>query len=106
MCFLASFYWLIDVKGSQWWTKPFVVYGVNAITVFFLTGLIPRILGMIKIDKIDGGTINLQNWLYKNGIASIFSNPYNASLAGALIVVIIWLGILWVMYEKKMIVKV
>ena len=106
MCFLASFYWLIDVKGSQWWTKPFVVYGVNAITVFFLTGLIPRILTMIRIDKIDGGTINLQNWLYKNGIASIFTNPYNASLAGALTVVIIWLGILWVMYEKKMIVKV
>jgi predicted acyltransferase len=106
MCFLASLYWIVDVKGSQWWTKPFVVYGVNAITVFFLTGLIPRILRMIKISNADGGSMNLQNWLYKNGIAPLFSNPYNASLVGALAVVIIWLGILWVMYDKKMIVKV
>ncbi len=31
----AALYWLIDVKGYQQFTKPFVVYGVNAITVFF-----------------------------------------------------------------------
>jgi predicted acyltransferase len=106
LCFLASFYWLIDVKGYQRWTKPFVVYGVNAITVFFLTGLIPRILRMIKIKMPNGDEVNSQTWMYKNLIVSIFSNPYHASLVGALTVITIWLGILWVMYDKKMIVKV
>lgn len=106
LCFLASFYWLIDVKGYQKWTKPFVVYGVNAITVFFLSGLIPRILRMIKVTGSNGNETNLQTWMYKNGIVPLFSNPYDASLAGALAVVIIWLGILWMMYEKKVIVKV
>ena len=106
LCFLASFYWLIDVKGYQRWTKPFVVYGVNAITVFFLTGLIPRILRMIKITNAKGEEVNSQTWMYKNLIVSVFSNPYHASLVGALTVITIWLGILWVMYEKKMIVKV
>ncbi len=106
LCFLASFYWLIDVKGYQRWTKPFVVYGVNAITVFFLTGLIPRILRMIKIKMPNGDEVNSQTWMYKNLIVSVFSNPYHASLVGALTVITIWLGILWVMYDKKMIVKV
>jgi predicted acyltransferase len=106
LCFLASFYWLIDVKGYQRWTKPFVVYGVNAITVFFLTGLIPRILRMIKITNAKGEEVNSQTWMYKNLIVSVFSNPYHASLVGALTVITVWLGILWVMYEKKMIVKV
>jgi len=106
ICFLASFYWLIDVKGYQKWTKPFVVYGVNAITVFFLSGLIPRILRMIKIADSNGEQINSQTWLYKNWIAVFFSNPYHASLVGAITVIAIWLGILWVMYEKKVIVKV
>ena len=106
LCFLASFYWLIDVKGYQRWTKPFVVYGVNAITVFFLSGLIPRILRMIKIANAKGEEVNSQTWMYKNWIASVFSNPYHASLVGAFTVIIIWLGILWVMYEKKIIVKV
>jgi predicted acyltransferase len=106
LCFLASFYWLIDVKGFQRWTKPFVVYGVNAITVFFLTGLIPRILRMIKITNSSGEQVNSQTWMYKNLIVSVFPNPYHASLVGALTVITIWLGILWVMYEKKMIIKV
>jgi predicted acyltransferase len=106
LCFLASFYWLIDVKGYQRWTKPFIVYGVNAITVFFLSGLIPRILRMIKIVSADGKEVNSQTWMYKNLIVPMFSNPYHASLAGALTVILIWLGILWAMYEKKMIVKV
>ena len=30
---LAMFYWLIDVKGYTKWSKPFVIYGMNAITV-------------------------------------------------------------------------
>lgn len=106
VCFLASFYWLIDVKGYQKWTKPFVVYGVNAITVFFLSGLIPRILRMIKITDVNGEQVNSQTWMYKNWIVSVFPNPYHASLAGALTVIAIWLGILWAMYDKKMIVKV
>ncbi|MBC7407389.1 MAG: DUF1624 domain-containing protein [Arcicella sp.] len=106
LCFLASFYWIIDVKGYQRWTKPFVVYGVNAITVFFLSGLIPRILRMIKITNAKGEEVNSQTWIYKNWIASVFSNPYHASLVGALTVITIWLGILWIMYEKRIIVKV
>lgn len=106
LCFLASFYWLIDVKGYQKWTKPFVVYGVNAITVFFLSGLIPRIMRMIKITMANGDEVNSERWMYKTLIAPMFENPYNASAAGALTVVIIWLGILWAMYEKKVIVKV
>lgn len=51
---LALCYWLIDVQGYKKGTKPFVVYGVNAITVFFLSGLIPRILTMIKVNMPDG----------------------------------------------------
>src|SRR5690606_10623690 len=33
---LALLYWLIDVKGYRKFTRPFVVYGINAITVFFV----------------------------------------------------------------------
>ncbi|MFN8354355.1 MAG: heparan-alpha-glucosaminide N-acetyltransferase domain-containing protein [Spirosomataceae bacterium] len=106
MCFLASLYWLIDLQGYQKWTKPFVVYGVNAITVFFLSGLIPRMMGLIKIQVADDEKIGLQQWLFQNGIAPLFSNPYHASLAGAITFILIWLGILWWMYNKKVFIKV
>lgn len=106
MCMLASLYWLIDLQGYKRWTKPFVVYGMNAITVFFLSGLIPRMMGLIKIQVADDEKIGLQQWLYQTLIAPLFSDPYHASLAGAITFILIWLGILWWMHSKKVFVKV
>lgn len=102
---LALCYWLIDVQGYKKGTKPFVVYGVNAITVFFLSGLIPRILTMIKVNMPDGSTVNSREWMYETFFSPYFS-PINASLAGAVTFILIWLGILWWMYNKKIIIKV
>ena len=102
---LALCYWLIDVQGYKKGTKPFVVYGVNAITVFFLSGLIPRILTMIKVNMPDGSTVNSREWMYETFFSPYFS-PINASLAGAVTFILIWLGILWMMYNKKIIIKV
>lgn len=102
---LALCYWLIDVQGYKKGTKPFVVYGVNAITVFFLSGLIPRILTMIKVNMPDGTTVNSREWMYETFFSPYFS-PINASLAGAVTFILIWLGILWWMYSKKIIIKV
>lgn len=102
---LALCYWLIDVQGYKKGTKPFVAYGVNAITVFFLSGLIPRILTMIKVNMPDGTIVNSREWMYETFFSPYFS-PINASLAGAITFILIWLGILWFMYNKKIIVKV
>jgi len=101
----ALCYWLIDVQGYKGATKPFVVYGVNAITVFFLSGLIPRILMLIKVNMPDGSTLNAKEWMYETFFTPYFS-PINASLASAITFILIWLGILWWMYNKKIIIKV
>lgn len=102
---LAFCYWIIDVHRYNRFTTPFVVYGVNAITVFFLSGLIPRILNMIKIRGSDGTDTGLQSWLYTTYFSSNFS-PLNASLAWAISFILFWLVVLWVMYRKNIIIKV
>jgi predicted acyltransferase len=102
---LALCYWLIDVQGFKKGTTPFVVYGINAITVFFLSGLIPRILTMIKVNMPDGTVLTSREWLYESFYSPYFS-PINASLAGAVTFMLIWLGILWWMYSRKIIIKV
>jgi predicted acyltransferase len=102
---LALCYWLIDVQGYKKGTTPFVVYGINAITVFFLSGLIPRILTMIKVNMPDGNVLTSREWLYESFYSPYFS-PINASLAGAVTFILIWLGILWWMYSRKIIIKV
>jgi len=37
---LALFYWVIDVLGFRRWAFPFIVIGVNAITIYFLVEVV------------------------------------------------------------------
>ncbi len=101
---LAMSYWLIDVNKYDRFTKPFVVYGVNAITVFFLSGLMPRIVNMIKID-LDGEKVGALSYVYKAWFAPNFT-PINASLFYAIAFVLFWYVILWIMYKRNIIIKV
>ncbi|MDX6182008.1 DUF5009 domain-containing protein [Flavobacterium sp. Fl-77] len=106
--FLTFFYYIIDIKNRQKGTQLFVIWGVNPMIVFFGSGIIPRMLSMITFEnpkEIDA-TINLQNYLYQYWIVPFFTNPMMASLAGALVYVLIWFGILWVFYKNKLIFKV
>ncbi len=111
MIFLAVCYQLIDVWGAsvarrRVWAMPFVAYGVNAITVFFLSGLIPRVMNMIKLPQPDGSELGLKEVLYQTAFVPYFADPRNASLAGAVTFVVIWGVILWWMYRKNVIIKV
>ncbi len=103
--FLGICYWFIDIKGYKWWTKPFVVYGLNAITVFFLSGIVGRLMNMIKVGAANGDTLSLKTYLYNNFFLS-WLQPINASLAWALCYVIIWLGLMWILYARKIFIKV
>ncbi len=103
-------YWLIDVKGYSKWTKPFVVYGTNAITVFVASGLMAKLMGMIRWQigtTAEGDPIqtSVSGWLYKNIFLSVFTD-YNASLAFALTYVVFWGAIVWWMHNKKIFIKI
>lgn len=103
--FLAMCYWLIDVKGYTKWTKPFVVYGMNAIAAYFLSEIIERALYIPKVMDASGRMIDLRVYLY-NVLFASWLPGLNASLAWALSFVIILCGIFWILYAKKIFIKV
>ncbi len=106
---LGVLYFIIDVMDFDFWTKPFVIFGVNPMLVFFFSGIIPRALNMIKIaqpENIENPETGLVAWLYGHWIMPFFSEPKNASLAGALTYLLIWFIILVLFDKKKMIFKV
>ena len=102
---LALCYWLIDVQCYKRITKPFVVYGVNAITVFFLAGLMPRVLNLIKFSNGDGTKSALLEKIYATFYTPFFS-PINASLLWAITYVLGFYVLLYFMYKKNIIIKV
>ncbi|MDB5120732.1 MAG: hypothetical protein JWN56_1950 [Sphingobacteriales bacterium] len=102
---LAFCYWIIDVNHYKSVTRPFVVFGVNAIAVFFLSAILPQLINLIKVTTPGGIKLGLIPYAYQTFIIPYFS-PVNASLVYAVTFVLIWLLILWMMYNKKIIIKV
>ena len=102
---LALCYWSIDIKGITRWTKPFIIFGVNALALYVFSGLMARVLGYIPAQKMDGTPGDLKNWLYEHLFATWLS-PYNASLGYALAYVLLWLGLMTILYRRKIFIKV
>lgn len=105
LVFLAFCYWLIDVQEKNWWIKPFHIYGMNAITVFFLSGIFGRLLYMVKIENSEGESIALKTYIY-DGLFVPFFSPTNASLAYAISFILLWMFLMWLLYRKKIFIKV
>ncbi|MGE5682804.1 MAG: acyltransferase family protein [Bacillota bacterium] len=103
--FLAMCYYLIDVKGYNWWTKPFVVYGTNAITVYFLSGIVAKLLYTIKFNDSFGKLITLKAAIY-NSMFAWWLQPINASLLWALSYCLFWLAMMWILYSKRIFIKI
>lgn len=106
--FLTILYYTIDIANYKKGFKPFLIWGVNPMIVFFTSQIIPQALVMIQFKNPHNPEeqINLLSYLYTFGIAPFFSNPMTASLAGALVYVGIWTFILWIFYKNKLIFKV
>ena len=99
------FHWLIDVRGWRGWAAPFVWYGMNALALFVLAGMVGRLLGLLRWTDAAGATVTLKGWLHSHLFLSWLS-PINASLAFALAFVLVFLAIAWAMWRKKWFVKV
>ncbi|MFN2413504.1 MAG: acyltransferase family protein, partial [Pyrinomonadaceae bacterium] len=102
---LAVCYLLIDLKGYRRWAIPFVVFGTNALAAFFLTGLCAKLLGLVKLAGADGRAVALQSVIYRNFFASWLA-PVNASLAFAVCFVLVWFGLMWLLYRRGVFIKV
>jgi predicted acyltransferase len=102
---LAVCYWTIDVKGWRRWTKPFVVLGVNAIALFVLAGLSAKTLLLVKVAGQGGTTTSLYGYIYRTWYEPLAA-PKNASLLFALSYLLMLYAILWVMYRRRIFLKV
>ena len=85
----ALAYWLMEAKGLRWIGRPFEQMGVNEITAFVGSGLLARVLIHLRIG---GDTLKAHAY---DGLLATGLAPINASLAFAVLTVLLWMGILW-----------
>ncbi|MBE59931.1 MAG: hypothetical protein OSB64_02760 [Candidatus Marinimicrobia bacterium] len=101
---LAGLIWLVDVKGLKTWTKPFVIFGANAIFLYAASSIWAKILLKIRFE-LDGKMISGYGYLYQT-VFQPFAGDLNGSFLFALFhVFMFWLILAW-MYRKKIFIKI
>ena len=87
---LAVFIWFVDERGLSKWVKPFLITGMNAITVYLASEFLAEFLD----------ATGLHESLYKRFFAPIAS-PMNASLLWALSFVALMYLLAWFLYRRR-----
>lgn len=88
---LAACHWVIEVRGRRGWAAPFALLGVHALTLFFLSSLMAKLLFIVRVGA---GGPRLQTWLFEHVFAP-WASPVDASLAYALAYVLLWWALMW-----------
>ncbi|HMD14597.1 MAG TPA: heparan-alpha-glucosaminide N-acetyltransferase domain-containing protein, partial [Bacteroidota bacterium] len=80
----AISYWIIDVKGFRKWSKPFEIYGLNAISLYVLSELLAELLWVVTLHGSDGSSATLKGWYYQR-IFLPLGDPMVASFLHSLV---------------------
>ena len=94
--------WLFDILGWRRLALPLRIYGVNALTVFVMSGVVGRALVELKVGE---DSVSLKTWIYENLFHSWLTDV-NASLAYAVAWILAWFVVLATMYRRDWIIKV
>ncbi|MCL1464245.1 acyltransferase family protein [Argonema galeatum] len=101
MVLLAACYELIEVRNFRRWAKPFEVVGLNAIFIFVASVLQIKILVKTNIGTGDTATTTY-DWIYEH----FFGGGMNGSLLFAIVTLLFWWAVAYLMYWRRWFVKV
>jgi predicted acyltransferase len=102
---LGTCIWLVDVRKSIWWARPFVAFGVNPIVAFVGSEMMARLLYSVIEVPYQGGAVSLQTAIYRTAFAS-WLPPHAASLGFALAFVLLWYAALATLLRRNIILKI
>jgi predicted acyltransferase len=97
--------------------QPLVIYGMNALFIFALSGFIAKMMGFIKIPaasaEVAGAagaaaqaatSVSLKAWLYAP-LKALPLEPVQASLLWALLFNAVMFIVAWAMWKKRWFIK-
>ncbi len=97
---LALIYYLTDVKKIAF-GSIFRYAGANAIVIYFLSSFISKVMGQIKI-----GDTSLHGWLFQTVYVHDFLSMQSSSLLYGLSVVLFYSILGYVLYKRKIFIKI
>ncbi|HAH31055.1 MAG TPA: DUF5009 domain-containing protein [Elusimicrobia bacterium] len=102
---LALCYWLIEIKDIKAWSKPFEIFGINAIAAYMLPIFLLKFLVLFKLNVPGGEPIQLRIFICDH-VFGTWLSPLNASAAFAFSYMALWLGFFWLLYKRNIFIKI
>jgi predicted acyltransferase len=110
---LSLLIWLIEFKNSRGaWSRFFDVFGKNALFIFVMSGVLPRLAGLIRIPQgadAAGKTnfVDPFDWWYIHLCKPIFpSDPRIGSLIYAICFIALMWALAYILDKKKIYIRV
>lgn len=103
---LALCYWVLDVRKRRGpWTMPVLVFGMNAIAAYTLSEMLSAGLDSWRMGA-GGHEASVRELIYYHLFASPQAHGANASLAYSIAFVLVCWLVMWILYRKKIFLKV
>jgi predicted acyltransferase len=96
---LAACVFFVDMLGKKGWTKPGIIFGANAITIYVLAGMLTKPFGLPIF-----GDESIRSMFF-NGLVEVGLAPKFVSLLYALLYTIICFIPGYILYKKKVFIK-
>ena len=96
---LATCIFIVDVLKIDSWTRPGRIFGANAITVYVFAGMLPALLSALKISGTSF------NSFFMNSLTGIGMEAKLASFLYSLVFVAICYIPAYILYKKKIFIK-
>jgi len=102
--FLALLVWIIDVKNKKTWSRFFESFGINPLFMYVMAAVFSILLGDIRFTS-GGESMSLHAFAYDKALQPLLGD-YLGSLAYALLFVgLVW-AVGYVLYKRKIYVKI
>ena len=102
--FLALLVWIIDIKGYKKWSHFFESFGVNPLFIYVFADVLAILIGIIEVPY-QGNMTSLQDVIYTSTLQPLFGNE-GGSLAFALLFILFNWAIGYILYKKKIYIKI
>ncbi len=102
--FLALLIWIIDIKGYKTWCKFFESFGVNPLFIY-VTGAVLTVLTGSFFFPYAGKLMSIKLYIYK-----YLLQPFMENIQASLVFALLFVGVNWligyVLYKKKIYIKI
>ena len=107
--FLGLLIWIIDIRGYKKWCLFFESFGINPLFLYCLAAVLSLVIGLVKIpwSAAESGVISIKNLIYQECLVPLCGgNATLASLFFAILFVLLNWCIGYILYRKKIYIKI